>query len=155
MTEKFRNNKGMIVNVLCAVLMAILLVLQFVPFWHCGEAGENCSISGYVWFPSDHKELESWITSQAKDHDLGSFVGMPILVLVLSFVGSIFCLMKADQNWVGLFSLACGVAGAVAYLTTPALQLGTGWTWHLLLCIALAMLGVYELTQQVQEMKKI
>ena len=48
MIEKFRNNKGMLVNVLCAVLMAILLVLQFVPFWHYGEAGENCSIGGYV-----------------------------------------------------------------------------------------------------------
>ena len=155
MINKFRNNRGMTVNVICAVLMAILLVLQFVPFWHYGEAGENCSIGGYVWFPSDHKELESWITSQAEDHDLNRFVGMPSLVLVLSIVGSIFCLVKADQNWVGLFTLACGAAGAVAYLTIPALQLGTGWAWHLLLCIVLAMLGVYELTQQVQEIKKV
>ncbi|MBR5547182.1 MAG: hypothetical protein IKU70_09435 [Clostridia bacterium] len=155
MINKFKNNRGMTVNVICAVLMAILLVLQFVPFWHYGEAGESCSISGYIWFPSDHKELESWLISQAEDHDLNSFVGMPILVLVLSVVGSIFCLLKADQNWVGLFPLACGAAGAVAYLTIPALRLGVGWTWHLLLCIVLAVLGGYGLMQQVKEMKSV
>lgn len=154
MIEKFRNNKVMTVNVLCAVLMAILLFLQFVPFWQYGEAEESCSISSYIWFPSDHKELESWLTSQAKNHDLNSFVGMPILVLVLCAVGTIFCLVKADQGWAMLFPLACGVAGSVTYLTTPALQLGAGWTWHLLLCIVLAALSVGGLVQQGKEMKR-
>ena len=152
--EKIRSNKGMAINVLCAVLMAILLFLQFTPFWHYGEAGETCSISSYIWFPSEHKEVDSWLTSQAEGHDLNSFVAMPILTLVLSAVGMIFCLMKAKNGWTALFSAACGTVGILTYLISPALRLGNGWAWHLLLCIVLTALGVVGLIQQIEGFKQ-
>ena len=154
MMEKIRSNKGMAINVCCAALMAILLFLQFVPFWYYGEAGETSSISSYIWFPSDHKELESWLTSQAENHDLNSFVAMPILTLVLSAIGTIFCLMKAQNGWTALLPATCGTVGTLTYLTSPALQLGSGWTWHLLLCIAVGALGVVGLIQQVKGLNK-
>lgn len=151
--ERIRNNRSAVLMLTSALLMAILLVLQFTPFWQYGEAGESCSISGYVWFPSDQKQLESWITAQAEDHDLNSFVGMPILVLVLSAVGAVLCLIKPDSGWTPVLPAACGVAGLIAYLGSAALRLGTGWTWHLLICIVLTALGIYGLTLQVKAMK--
>lgn len=153
MFEELRNNKCAMCNWICALLMIVLLVMQFTPFWHYGEAGESCSISGYVWFPSDQKDLESWLGTQADGHDLNSFVGMPILVLVLSAVGAVLCLIKPDKGMTTLLPTLCGAVGGIAYLTTPALKLGSGWAWHLLICIALLALGVCSLVQWAKEMK--
>jgi len=153
MLKELRKNKWATCNWICALLMIVLLVMQFVPFWHFGEAGESCSISSYVWFPSDYKDLESWLDTQAEGHDLNSFVGMPILVLVLSAVGAALCLIKPDKGMTTLLPALCGAAGTWAYLTTPALKLGAGWAWHLRICIALLALGIYSLMQWAKEMK--
>ncbi len=127
--------------------MIILPVMQFTPFWQYGDAGESCSISSYVWFPSDHKALESWIGSQVDGFDLSGFVGMPILTLVLCAFGAVICLMKPEQEWVALLSVICGAAGMVNYLGNAALRLGVGWTWHLFVCIVLLALGTAGLVQ--------
>ena len=149
---KLRKNQTMCM-VACAVLMTVLLVLQFTPFWHYGEAGESCSISGYVWFPSDQKALETWLGAQAEGHDLNSFVGMPILVLLLSAVGAVICPVKPEHVLTPVLPAACGLAGTIAYLTTPALKLGAGWTWHLLICMVLLVLGVYGLAKRIGKMR--
>lgn len=151
MMEKIKNNKGALINVICAVLMVVLLVLQFTPFWHYGEAGEACSISDYVWFPTDHKDVESWIAGQVEGHTLNGFVAMPILVLVLSAVGAVLCMVKLDNGWMALLPTACGAVGSVAYLMDAALKLGAGWMWHLVICIALLALGILNLVQCIKE----
>lgn len=153
MFQKYFNGKTSMANVICAVLMILLLIMQFTPFWQYGEAGESCSISAYVWFPSDHKDLETWLGTQAEDHDLNSFVGMPILTLVLSAAGAALCLIKPEKGAMALLPTVCGAAGMIGYLTTPALKLGAGWAWHLLICIALLVLGVYGVVQWVREMR--
>ena len=153
MISKIKENKTAMCMVICAVLMAILLFLQFAPFWHYGEAGETCSISSYVWFPGDHKALENWLISQADGHDLNSFVGMPILILVLSAIGTVICLLKPDKSLTPVLPVGCGLAGVIGYLGTPALRLGAGWVWHLLICVALLGLGIYGITQWVMELR--
>ena len=153
MMERIRNNKAAMCMLVSAVLMVILLVLQFTPFWQYGEAGESCSIGEYVWFPSDCKDLETWLSAQVEDHDLNSFVSMPILVLVLSAVGAVFCLVKPEKGWTPILPTACGLVGAIAYLTTGALRLGAGWTWHLLICIALLALGIVGFASQMKELR--
>lgn len=153
MTEKLRNNKAAGCMVVCGVLMALLLIWQFTPFWHYGEAGESCSISGYVWFPSDQKTLETWLGSQAEGHDLNSFVGMPILIMLLSAAGTVCCLIAPHKGAVPLLPAACGLAGVIGYLTTPALKLGTGWAWHLLICIVLLLLSGYSLIEWVKKLR--
>jgi len=65
----------------------------------------------------------------------------------------VICLIKPDNGLTALLPAACGLAGMIGYLTTPALKLGTGWTWHLLICIVLLVLGVYGLMQLVKEMR--
>ena len=152
MFQKIQNNNTAWIRLLCALLMVILLVTQFTPFWHYGEAGESCSISSYVWFPTDNKALETWLTEQDGRHDLNSFVGMPILVLALSAVGAVVCLIKPDSGMVSLLPAACGAAGVIGYLAVPALKLGTGWMWHLLICAVLLVLGIYGAVRWVKEM---
>ena len=50
-------------DIVCAVLMLAVLVLQFTPYWHIGEGEEqqNVSIGAYVWFPTDHKEVDTYM----------------------------------------------------------------------------------------------
>ena len=153
MVEKIRNNQTAALMLMCAVLMAILLVLQFTPFWHYGEAGESASISGYVWFPDDYKALDSWLGEQAEGHDLNSFVGTPILLMVLSVLGAVVCLVKPEKSLTALMPTVCGAAVLIAYLTTPVLRLGAGWTWHLLIGTLLLALGIYGLMQRFGKLK--
>lgn len=153
MLERIRNNKAAAGMLVSALLMVILLVLQFTPFWNYGEAGESCSISSYIWFPSDHKDLESWLGTNAEGHDLNSFVWLPILVLVLSALGAVFCVTKPDAGATSLLPAGCGIAGIIAYLTEPALKLGAGWMGHLVICIVLLVLGVYGIAQWVRDLR--
>lgn len=153
MLANIKNNKSAMCNVICALLLMILLVMQFTPYWQYGEAGESCSIGSYVWFPSDHKDVETWLNGQIEDFDLNGFVGMPVLLLALSAVGAVLCLIKPDKGWTALLPTLCGAAGTIAYLTDAALKLGSGWAWHLLICIVLLALGIYGLTQWIKEIR--
>ena len=153
MMEQIRNNKRAAIHIFCAVLMAILLILQFTPFWHYGEAGESCSIGSYVWFPSDCKALETWLCDQIENHDLNRFVGMPILMMALIAVGAVLCLIKPEQGITAVLPTLCGAAGIICYLTVPALKLGSSWAWHLLICIALLALGVIGLVQWYKDLR--
>lgn len=151
MLKRILNNRTALCNLLCALLMTILLVLQFTPFWQYGEAGESVSISGYVWFPSDHKALETWLGEQVEGFNLNSFVGTPILILALSTLGAVLCLIKPDRRWTAVLPIACGAAGTICYLSNAALKLGMGWTWHLLICILLLAIGIFNLACQMKK----
>lgn len=146
-----KGNKTVGWNVLCAVLMAILLVMQFTPFWQYGETGESSSISAYVWFPNDNGDVESWLESQIEDFNINDVILTPILVLLLGGLGVVICLLKRDSRMAALLPTACGAAGAVGYLGNAALRLGNGWAFHLLLCIAIAAAGVLCLINAKKE----
>lgn len=137
-----KGNKTGVWNVLGAVLMVILLVMQFTPFWQYGETGESCSISSYVWFPNNNGDVESWLESQIEDFEINDLILTPILVLLLGGLGAAFCLLKRNSRMAALLPMACGIVGTVGYLGNAALRLGNGWAFHLLLCIAIAAAGV-------------
>jgi len=65
--SKFFSNRTSACNLICALLMIILLVLHFAPFWTYGENGETASIQGYVWFPTDHGALEKYIQARGSE----------------------------------------------------------------------------------------
>ena len=146
-----KGNKTVVWNVLGAVLMAILLVMQFTPFWQYGEAGESCSISSYVWFPNDNGDVESWLEGQIEDFSINDVILVPILVLLLGFLGVVICLLKRDARMAALLPTACGAVGTIGYLGNAALKLGNNWGFHLLLCIAIAAAGVLCLTSANKE----
>ncbi len=92
-------------NLLCAVLMAVLLALQFVPFWTVEDT--QVSIGGYVWFPSDHKDLESQFSAQFEDYTINDTIVMPILILVLAAVGIVLSIVKVNSPLCALLPAAC------------------------------------------------
>lgn len=130
-------------NMVCAALMAVVLILQFVPFWHFvdGETEAAASISGYIWMPDDHKALDKHLESVVEGHSLNDMLLPPILTLVLSAVGLVLCLLKPGQTPMLLLPLGCGLAVLIGCLTIPAMKLGTGWALHLVLGMALLVIA--------------
>ena len=142
--SKFFASRTSVCNVIGAVLLVVLLVLQFTPFWQYGEAQEETtSIQGYIWFPTDNSALEKHLKATVdSSHTVDSILMMPILVLVLGAVGTALCLAKADQLWAGIFPAACGAVGLWGYMTKAAFRVGSNWLLHVIVCIALIFIGI-------------
>ena len=59
-------------NCLAALLMALVLVLMFVPFWDLGTEDKpvTASICSYIWFPKDNVKVTTAIKNEIKAVDL-------------------------------------------------------------------------------------
>jgi len=139
--NKFSENSTQIINLICAFILLVLIILQFVPYWHYD--GMSASINSYVWFPYSHDALKTYLeTSLGASVDLNREVITPIII---TFVG---ILILALQIWKPDYSIAMfgtvliGIAGAYGYLSSDVLQLGSTWILHLVLCIAAVALGI-------------
>ncbi len=130
-------------NMIGACLMVLLLVMQFVPFWQYGEPVKSVSIQGYVWFPTDYKDLDKELQEQTNDSQFGisNIVLMPVLELLLCCAGAVFCFVKSDQTLALLFPIAAGAMGIYGYLK-PAFKLGSLWPMHIMLCVLLLAIGI-------------
>lgn len=129
--------KSRIFNIICIVLMGVLLVLHFMPFW--SYDGMSTSIQSYIWFPTDHAALESYLSGQVGgEYSINSILLMPIIVLVTTVVGIILNIAMSDNLFVSLVPLGCGLVGIWGYLSKAAFQLGTNWGLHLAVCVAMA-----------------
>lgn len=140
MTKLFSSRLSTL-NLLCAALMLLLLVLQFTPFFTCAGTGETVSIQEYVWFPTEHTALEKEIKASIPDHAIDEMVVMPLIVLLCGAAGAVIGLIKSDRIWCSLLSVLCGLAGVWGYLTNLAFHLVSSWSLHLILSVLIALLG--------------
>ena len=148
--KKSGTVKGL--NLLCAVLCAVLLVLQFVPFWAEGDG--QVSIGGYIWFPSDHKTLDSQLSAEIEGYSINDAVPLAVLLLVLSAVGIVLCILRMNNALSALVPLACGLIGTFGYLLQPAYRMGAGWQLHCLVCVAMAALAAVTLAAGLRRMRQ-
>lgn len=130
--------KSKICNITCILLMGILLILHFMPFW--SYDGMSTSIQSYVWFPTDHAELESYIAGQlGEEYSINSIILMPVIIIITTVAGMVLCILKSDNIFVGSVPFVCGLVGVWGYLSKAAFRLGTNWCLHLVVCIALVI----------------
>lgn len=148
--KKSGTVKGL--NLLCALLCAVLLVLQFVPFWAEGDG--QVSIGGYIWFPSDHKTLDSQFAAEIEGYTINDAVPVAVLLLVLSAAGIVLCMLRMNNALSALVPLACGLVGTVGYLIQPVFRMGSGWQLHCLVCVAMAALAVVALATGLRRMRQ-
>lgn len=135
------ENKMKWCNRLGALLMGLMLLCQFMPFWS-PENSEEVSINGYVWFPSYHEELKEYLLAQDAEHYINHVVWPTIGLMLLCAAGVVFCLWKSDSVGVCLLPTAGGILGTWFYLATPVMRLGEFWWIHLLLCILMLLAGI-------------
>ena len=155
--SKYFANRSSVCNLIAAILMIVLLVLQFFPFWQYGEAQEHsASIQGYIWFPSHHTDLEKYFAAETGSaFEINSILSMPILVLLTGIIGAIVCLIKADEFWVGILPVACGASGLWGFLTKVVYRMGTNWQLHAAVCVALILVGTAGIYLGIKDRKSL
>lgn len=143
------------INLICIIFMLVLLILQFAPFWHYGEPAETASIQGYVWFPTNHKALESYLQTATGNSSLtiNNFLLMPIGILFICVSGMILCAMKSGYAYSTIPPFAAGVCGMIGFLSNEGFRLGSTWILQLILCLALCASGVYQMIAYMQSKK--
>lgn len=128
------------VNWICAALMVVLLVLQFMPFWSID--GEGVSLLGYWGFPDDHSNLTSWLDSTLGGFNINEIVFWIIFVAALCVVGAIICLKNSDKIMALLLPAGTGLLGLLFCICEPSFRLGQVWILHLLLFLLLLVLPI-------------
>lgn len=124
----------------CALVLVLLLITQFVPFWQDGEM--SVSISSYVWFPQDNKAVTTYLQGfLGSGFDVGDMVAGPVALVVGSLVSLWMCLFMQSKWITPIVTALTGLVGTIGYLATPALQLGSLWGLHLGLSILLLVLA--------------
>ena len=150
---KLFTTRTSLCNFICVLLMFVLLVFQFTPFWNIeGETAEAVSIGSYVWFPTDNGALDDYLKERVgNDFAVESILAMPLVTLFLGIIGMVVCLVKADKFYSCLIPAVVGLVGTVAFLTTPALQLGSGWVMQLILYIVTLAVSVTGIVFSVKD----
>lgn len=136
--------KTQTLNFVSVVLMAVYVILLFLPFW--SYDGISSSIQSYIWFPGEKAELTAYLTAQlGESYTINNIIWPPILSFVAAVVGVILCAIYNDEPLMCLIPIVGGLIGVWGYLTTPAFQLGGNWILHLVVCIAMILIGVLTL----------
>ena len=147
-----------LLNLVCALLLLVTLVLQFLPFWTCEDCKghedvqKDISLAEYVWLPGHHEGMEDQMTDLYKDvygknyrgPDGRKFKFWPneVLPTVLpGFLGSIFgiilCVWLRKKFFVAALPLYVGIAGIIGFTSCLALTVGMNVQLHLVVAIAL------------------
>ena len=152
MTKYFENRLSAC-NVIAAILMVVLLILQFTPFWQYGE-NQTASVQGYIWFPSDHQELETYfLDTTGISYDVNAVLMPPILMLIVGVIGVVLCLSRSDAAWTAVCPIACGGLTLWGFLTNAVLRLGCTWLLQLLIGSMLLLIGCLMLCWKMKDLR--
>lgn len=142
--KKIKVTKTMLLNYLLAVLMLLMIILQFTPFWHYN--GESSSISRYIWLDTSNTQLSSWLGSQiGKQVKVDDILAVPVLLLVVGAVGTVFCVVQASNPFMAIFPAVCGALGILGYLINPVFRLGSNWILHFVLFIVMLLVAAFAI----------
>lgn len=148
-------SKSRICTWICAALILIMLILQFTPFWtyETEDGSASCSINGYVWMPDCHADTTEYLQSALGDSSfsVNNVYAFPAAQLAFLLVGLAFCLIKPDTPVGPLAGIAAGAFGAAGYMTRTALRLGSAWSLHLLVSVAIILMGVVAIVAKARE----
>lgn len=158
-----KNNLVSILNIVCAVLMLVTFVTQFLPYWTCQECkehpdmAEDVSLAEFVWLPGHHEGMKDQMTDLYKDTygknyrfpDGRKFKFLPneVLPTVLpAFLGSIFgiilCVVLRKKFFVAALPLYIGISGIIGYSSCLALTVGQNVGIYLILACVLTAVAV-------------
>ena len=151
--------KTKLISYISVILLAVLLVLQFMPYWQYPTTVKNketgdkeevmvsASMQSYVWLVDENKDLSKIIQTELENKDfvVDDIIGFPIIILVLGVLGIVFLLIKSDNFAFTLLPLAAGIIGIACLLTIPALKISSAdaanHTAQLIVSILLTVAG--------------
>lgn len=146
-----------IFNYVCVVLMLLLLVTQFLPFWSCGGCEDGmASVSDYLWFPERHKDITKGIMRDlyGKKFDVMQIVLAPLIIFVGCVLGIFLSIKNAGSPLAAIVCLITGGAGVIGYLTTAGLQLGQNWILHVIASALVMVCALVSLSEPIIKLVK-
>ena len=155
-----KKNYKPVCNYICAALMLILLVLQFLPgYWTAQKAKpekdgsyktDTASLQGYMWVPSEHTLLDDYFDDlYGDDLVMNDAVMMPIVTLVCGVLHLVFCVFMSDKGTLALLPAIAGAYGVIGYLCFPIYQLNGLWIVHFVLAALILLVSVTSLVTSV------
>ena len=143
-------------NVVYVILMAVLLILQFTPFWELD--GQQISIGGYIWFPTSHEDLTAHFQEVvAPDFKVDSLVISSLIQLLLPAAGIALLLYDKESIYIPICSAVCGIGLLWSYLSKPVFRLGSNWMIYPVLSAILllsALIAIYVRKKQLGSLEK-
>ncbi len=130
------------IGIAASVLMLVLVVLQFLPYW--SYQGESVSIAGYVWRPHEYNTFTELFRSYfGKKFRITLMFGLPMaLTLVANLVGSVLCVLKSRKPATYLVPAVSGILGIYGLLTQQPYRLSGLWLPNLILYALVLLLGI-------------
>ena len=171
MVKSLKNPK-VLCSWLCALVMLAILVMMFVPYWSYVGSNEDTfepedrvtSINGYLWFPSDHAELEDAFNEGNMGDDIdANTIALPIgMQILFAGFGIALCLWKSKVTAVGAFPIVCGLFGVFGYAFVSALRMTSPALWiiNLALAVLAIVLGIvrivlgFKIHETVESLRK-
>lgn len=138
--KKYIMDGQKIINIILAVLMLVMLILQFIPFWSMGS--QEISIGEYAWLPTEHEDFTTYFQQAIGNSNFhaGYVAYINVIVLLACTMGIIFCFKNADDVWPSIFPAACGIAVIYGHFARPVFHMGAMWKFHLVLAIGMIAL---------------
>lgn len=144
--RSFKENPTKAWNTVCAVLILVLLVTQFLPFWHYGTPDQTVSISSFVWLLTDHDAVSGALSEATGAAVTVNTVFAPAVLLLCFGVASLaLILWKSESGLVAAVPLLTAAMGFWQYLGKSAYRLGDGWVLHFALCAVLAAVSMWRI----------
>lgn len=135
-----------ITNYIAVVLLFVLLLLQFLPYWTTSDGATTLSIQGYVWWPlekPDGPAMTNFFKDQfGKDWLIDEVVLLPCLTLACAVLTFFFGIKKPNRLWMNIVYLTAGIYCVITFLTNPAYQLNGMYILHLILGFLLVAASV-------------
>ena len=124
MTKKF--NWIALLNIVCAVLMLAVFVLQFVPYFIVGD--KSLSIQSYVWFSTHHNDVTRVLSKVTDARFPANELAMTaVLSLVMGLLAPILCIKNSKKLGMAIMYVAAGLVCGIGYLTSPVFQTNDLW----------------------------
>ena len=144
--KTFKENPTKAWNIVCAALILVLLVTQFLPFWHYGEPDQTVSISSFVWLLTDHDAVSGALSTATGENVTVNTVFAPaVLLMCFGIAGLALILWKSESGLIAAVPLLTGAMGFWQYLGKSAYRFGDGWVLHFALCAVLAVISAWRI----------
>ena len=154
-------------NLICVVLLIVVLVMQFQPFWTCPgckthkKVEKEVSIAEYIWTPKHHDSLTDEMTDYYREYYGPDYkdpitgrkfkfvpnyiLPAPLTVFLGCVVGIVGCVIFRKKFFMAGIPLVVGVAGMLGHLTYPAMMIGKDNQTHLILLIVVTAVAAISL----------
>jgi len=135
-----------ICNLLCAVLLLVMLCLQFLPYWN--HSGRDVTIADYTWNPQTKenkkltKQFEKVSKSYGEEYDINDLVTGPIILMAAAAVTVALCCIGSNKTATALVPAIGAGVGINGFMSNLVLRMNPMWMAFVGICAVILVLAL-------------